>query len=174
MTILTVGSGFERKGLKFLMRSLKYLEAKDWRLIVVGKGNWFRYLGYAPRAFRNRIIYSPPVDDLNKYYSACDVFVLPSIYEPFGNVHLEALASGLPVVASKFSGAAELMTDKMNGIILKDPSDPKEIARHINHLRDPKARESMGRQGRRLAEKFSIEKNTEKMLRLYRNLLASV
>tara|TARA_B100000686_G_C16754378_1_gene954522 strand:- start:83 stop:1225 length:1143 start_codon:yes stop_codon:yes gene_type:complete len=171
MVILTVGSGFERKGLKFLLRSLNYIESEDWRLIVIGKGNWFRYSRYAPRKFRNRIIYIPPVENLNQYYSAADVFVLPSIYEPFGNVHLEALATGLPVIVSRYSGAAELITHKINGMILSDPGDPKEIAGYINHLRNPEMIESLSRQGRMLAEKFPVEKSTEKFLQLYEELL---
>ena len=173
LTILTVGSGFERKGLKFLLRSLKYLEVQNWRLIVIGKGNWMHYVKHAPPKFRERLIYLSPVDYLEKYYAASELFILPSIYEPFGNVHLEALASGLPVIASKYSGVAELISHKMNGMILEDPGNPKEIAKHINYLSEPKTRAVMGRQGRRLAEDFSIQKNTEKMLRLYKNLLDS-
>tara|TARA_B100000686_G_scaffold354818_1_gene467429 strand:- start:1158 stop:2288 length:1131 start_codon:yes stop_codon:yes gene_type:complete len=172
-TILTVGSGFERKGLKFLLRSFKYLEARNWRLIVIGKGNWPFYSRYAPRNFRNHLIYLPPVHNLEKFYAASDAFILPSIYEPFGNVHLEALASGLPVIVSRFSGAAELISHNINGMILENPADPKEIAKHLNYLKDPKTRESMGHHGRKLAEQFPIEKNTEKMLQLYKNILDS-
>ena len=137
LTILTIGSGFERKGLKFLMHSLKYFDAPEWRLIVIGKGNWKRYAGYSPRKFRDRLIHlSPPLENLEQFYAASDIFVLPSIYEPFGNVHLEALASGLPTIASRFSGVAELINHKHNGMILQDPSNPEEIASHINFLTD--------------------------------------
>lgn len=171
ISILTVGSGFERKGLKFLIKSLKYLEAKDWRLIVIGKGNWGKYRSYASWKNRNKLIHiPPPVEDIEQYYAAADIFALPSLYEPFGNANLEALASGLPVVTSKNSGAAELLTHKLNGMVVQNPGDRCEIAAHLNYLNDKSIRESMGRQARRLAEEYSQEKNIEKMVRLYKNL----
>ncbi len=171
ISILTVGSGFERKGLKFLIKSLKYLEAKDWRLIVIGRGNWKKYRRYASWKNRNKLIHiPPPVEEIEQYYAAADIFALPSLYEPFGNANLEALASGLPVVTSKNSGAAELITHKLNGMVVQNPGDRREIAAHLNYLNDKSIRDSMGRQARRLAEEYSQEKNIEKMVRLYKNL----
>jgi UDP-glucose:(heptosyl)LPS alpha-1,3-glucosyltransferase len=171
ISILTVGSGFERKGLKFLIKSLKYLEAKDWRLIVIGKGNWKKYRRYASWKNRSKLIHiAPPVEEIEQYYAAADIFALPSLYEPFGNANLEALASGLPVVTSKNSGAAELITHKLNGMVVQNPGDRREIAAHLNYLNDKSIRDSMGRQARRLAEEYSHEKNIEKMVRLYKNL----
>jgi UDP-glucose:(heptosyl)LPS alpha-1,3-glucosyltransferase len=171
LSILTVGSGFERKGLKFLIKSLKYLEAKDWRLVVIGRGNWSKYRRYVSWKNRNKLIYiPPPVESLEKYYAAADIFALPSLYEPFGNANLEALASGLPIVTSKTSGASELITHKLNGMVVQNPGDKLEIAAHINYLNDKSIRESMGRQARKVAEEYSQEKNIEKMVRLYKNL----
>jgi UDP-glucose:(heptosyl)LPS alpha-1,3-glucosyltransferase len=171
ISILTVGSGFERKGLEFLIKSLKYLDAKDWRLIVIGKGNWKKYRSYASWKNRKRLIHiPPPVEEIEQYYAAADIFILPSLYEPFGNANLEALASGLPVVTSKNSGAAELITHKLNGMVVQNPGDRREIAAHLNYLNDKSIRESMGRQARKLAEEYPQEKNIEKMVRLYKNL----
>ncbi|MFQ5672952.1 MAG: glycosyltransferase family 4 protein [Nitrospinales bacterium] len=169
--LLTVGSGFERKGLKFLIRALAHLRNDAWRLLVIGKGNWNRYRAFAPPAMRGKMIHLPQVGDIEKYYAAADTFVLPAIYEPFGNVHLEALATSLPVVAGKNSGAAELIAHKQNGMVLQRPGDPKEIADHINFLFDPGIRQEMGRRARQLAEKFPRENNTREMLALYDELL---
>ena len=113
-----------------------------------------------------------PVDDIEKYYAAADIFVLPSIYEPFGNANLEALASGLPVVTSAHSGAAEILEHEENGMVVKNPSDPKEIADNINHLFDPTARESMGRNARFLAEKFTQGRNLDEMIKVYQKVLS--
>ncbi len=173
---LCVGSGFERKGVRYLMEATQYLDKKtDWRILVMGKGNWTRYLKYAPEELRARLIYREPVKDLERYYSAADAFVLPSIYEPFGNVNLEALAAGLPVVTTRFCGAADIIEHGKNGLIVENPGDPEEIAANMNRLmvnKGNKEREEMGRLARILAEKFPPSRNTGAMLRLYEELSA--
>lgn len=169
--VLFVGSGFERKGLKFLIQSLKFLSSDDWRLLLIGKGNWDRYLSFASQEKREKINCLEPVNDLEKYYAAADIFVLPSIYEPFGNANIEALASGLPVVASGHSGAGEIIEAGKNGMVLKNPGDPKEIAEHINYLMDSSVRERMGEMARRLAEKFTQERNLNHMTKVYQEVI---
>jgi UDP-glucose:(heptosyl)LPS alpha-1,3-glucosyltransferase len=169
--ILFVGSGFERKGLKFLLESLEFLSSDNWHLLLMGKGNWSRYLQFASKENQKKIHCQEPVDDLEKYYATADIFVLPSIYEPFGNANLEALASGLPVVTSRNSGAAEILEHGENGRVIENPSDPKEIAENINALFDPAVRESMGQKARSLAEKFTLENNLQEMIKVYQNVL---
>jgi len=165
--ILFVGSGFERKGLKFLIQSLEFLSSDNWRLVLMGKGNWSRYLDFASQENQEKIHFRDPVDDVEKYYASADIFVLPSIYEPFGNANLEALATGLPILTSAHSGAAEILEHGKNGMVVENPPDPKEIAENINHLFDPAARENMGRNARLLAEKFTQEKNLHEMIKVY-------
>lgn len=172
--ILFVGSGFERKGLRYLMQSLKYLKSENWRLLLVGKGDWDRYLSFAPVTLRSRITCVDPVNTVEEYYAAADLFVLPSLYEPFGNVHLEAMASGLPVIASGRSGAAEIIGHGENGLVVRDPSDPKEIAENINLLFDSAVREAMGEKARVLAEKFTPERNAGEMLKIYRQMSQTI
>ncbi len=169
--ILFVGSGFERKGLQFLIQSLEFLSSDNWRLVLMGKGNWSRYLGFASLENQKKIHCLDPVDDVEKYYAAADIFVLPSIYEPFGNANLEALASGLPVVTSAHSGAAEILEHGENGMVVEKSSDPKEIAENINLLFNPAIRENMGRRARILAEKFTQERNLEGMMGVYQEIV---
>ncbi len=170
VVILFVGSGFERKGLKFLLQSLEFLKSDNWRLLLMGKGNWDRYLDFAPEGKRKKINTLEPKDDIEKYYAAADIFVLPSIYEPFGNANLEALATGLPIVASGHSGAAEILEPGENGLVVRNPADPKEIADKINTLFDPNLRESMGHKARLLAEQFTQEKNMGGMMQVYEEI----
>ena len=131
--ILFVGSGFERKGLEYLIKSIQYLKHKNWRLVLVGKGNWKKYLKLASKKNQEKIMYLEPTDEIEKLYAAADFFILPSIYEPFGNANLEALASGLPIITSQNSGASEIITPKKEGIIMEDPSDSKAIAAAIDN-----------------------------------------
>lgn len=170
LLLLCVGSGFERKGLKFLLQAIDYLKYDEWRLMVIGKGKWDRYRNFASKKSQEKIIYVEPVQDIEAYYGAADVFVLPSLYEPFGNANLEALATGLPVITSRHCGAANIIQHKHNGLIVENPGNPKEIATNINYLFDPVLRKEMGRQARILAEQFTLEKNTEAIIQLYREV----
>lgn len=167
MMMLYVGSGFERKGLEYVVSALDRLKSNEWRLMVIGKGDWARYRGFASPKAQEKMIYLEPVKNIEIYYAAADVFVLPSLYEPFGNANLEALATGLPVITSRFCGAANIIRHKHNGLIVENPGDPGEIAGQIDYLFDPGTREEMGRQARSLAEQFTLEKNTSAMIRVY-------
>ncbi|PIP71766.1 MAG: hypothetical protein COW89_10050, partial [Nitrospinae bacterium CG22_combo_CG10-13_8_21_14_all_47_10] len=167
-----VGSGFERKGLKPLLQATPYLRPEDWKLVIMGKGNWKKYIQFSPENLRSRIIYKEPVPDIEKYYSAADIFVLPSIYEPFGNANLEALASGLPVITTRHCGAADIIQHKKNGLIVENPESAQEIAENINTLFDQDLRQSMSQNARALAEQFSVERNTREMLKVYQEIIA--
>ena len=171
--IIFVGSGFERKGLKYLLQATKFLHSEDWRLLIMGKGKWHQYLQFAPENLRSRIIYKEPVPEIEKYYSAADIFVLPSIYEPFGNANLEALATGLPVITTRHCGAANIIRHKLNGLIVEKPESPKEIADNLNILFDPTLRQSMSQNARSLAEKFSLETNSREMLQTYQEIISA-
>jgi UDP-glucose:(heptosyl)LPS alpha-1,3-glucosyltransferase len=172
--ILFVGSGFERKGLKSLLQATQYFKSKDWRLVIMGKGKWKKYIHFAPENLRSQIIYKEPVPDIEKYYSAADIFALPSIYEPFGNANLEALASGLPVITTRHCGAADIIQHGQNGLVVETPESSDEVAENINILFDPTVRQSMGQNGRALAEQFSVDKNTHEMVKVYEEIIASI
>ena len=169
--ILFVGSGFERKGLEYLIKSIQYVKEKNWRLVLVGKGNWGKYLKFTTKKKQEKITCLEPIDEIEKLYAAADFFILPSIYEPFGNANLEALASGLPVITSQNTGASEIITPKKEGIILEDPSNSKSIAEAIDYLMDPKNREPMVSAARSLAEKFTQQRNASEMLKIYQEFI---
>ena len=139
----------------------------------MGKGKWSQYLKFAPENLRSRIIHKEPVPEIEKYYSAADIFVLPSIYEPFGNANLEALATGLPVITTRHCGAADIIQHKVNGLIVENPESAKEIADNINILFDPDLRRTMSQNARTLAENFSPEKNTSEMLKTYQEIIST-
>ena len=171
--ILFVGSGFERKGLEYLIKSAQYIKQKNWRLVLVGKGKWKRYLNFTSKENRVKITHLEPVDEIEKIYAAADFFVLPSIYEPFGNANLEALASGLPIITSRNCGVAEIVTPQKEGVILEEPSDSKAMAKAIDYLMGSKNREPMKKSARLLAEKFTQERNALEMVQVYKELIES-
>jgi UDP-glucose:(heptosyl)LPS alpha-1,3-glucosyltransferase len=170
--ILFVGSGFERKGLQFLLESTAYLKNEDWRLLLIGKGKFEKFMRYAPTNKHPQIIAKEPDPEIEKYYAAADIFILPSIYEPFGNANLEALATGLPVITTRYCGAADIIDNKQNGLVVEDPFNPEEIADKIRYLFTPSSRETMGENARELAEQFPLERNSREMLKIYECIIS--
>jgi UDP-glucose:(heptosyl)LPS alpha-1,3-glucosyltransferase len=166
--VLFVGSGFERKGVRFLLKAAE-LVASPLTVLIAGKGPERKYRHLVKR---QNVIFCGPQKEIHKYYSASDIFVFPAIYEPFGNVHLEALASGLPVITTSLSGAAEIIRDGVHGFVITLPEDCAAIAEKIRFLMDnPKKKETMGTNARKLAEEFSFERYTERILDLYETIV---
>lgn len=133
--MLFLGSGFERKGLRFAIEALCKMNDPKIKLIVVGRDN--------PRKFKKQVIRLGVIDKVIFYgsteeperlYAAADIFVLPTIYEPFSNACLEAMASGLPVVTSKINGVSELIEDGITGVCVEDPSDVEALKEAIQRL----------------------------------------
>ena len=110
-------------------------------------------------------------EDAASFLASGDAFLFPSRREGLGMAALEAMTVGLPVIAADNRGTREYMRQGVNGYIC-GWKDEKGFAVAINRLyRDPLLRETMGQAARRTAEKFSRERTTEIMARIYRNTL---
>jgi len=121
---------------------------------------------------RERIIFVPHSSNLWEYYAASDIFVFPTIYEPFGLVIVEAMASGLPVITSRVAGAAALIIDGVNGLLLRASSDVNGLAAKIELLlSNAELRKTMGERARETAEKFSWDQVAQKTLEVYNTVL---
>ncbi len=183
--VLFVGSGFERKGVRYLIEAVESMPVPV-TVMIVGKGKFNKISpnlslskgGILPLCkrgnkrdfqFKQNIIFCGPQKDIHRYYAASDIFAFPTIYEPFGNVHLEALASGLPVITTRHSGASEIIEDGREGFVIDEPEDIEGLAERIRLLMDSERRKRMGIEARRLAERFSIEANIRETMRLYQS-----
>ena len=126
-----------------------------------------------------------PRPDVVALLSAATVFVCPSVYEPFGIVNVEAMACGLPVVASQVGGIPEVVVDGETGVLVPytpdpkgDPEDPEGFARalaeRVNELaKDTDLAAKMGRAGRtRAIQRFSWKSIAKETLDLYQRLVA--
>ncbi len=173
--VLYLGSGFFRKGLRYLIEGFSLLAAagKSPLLLVAGRGNTGPYERLA-RALgvAERVRFCGSEIPASRLYHAADAFVFPTLYEPFGNVCLEALASGLPCVFSSKSGGAEIVEDGVSGLVLNEPTDADEIARLIRICMDEEKAASMARAARALALKFSVAANADHTERIYREVAA--
>lgn len=125
---LFVGSGFERKGLRFAMEALGRLP-REASLLVVGRDHRDgRYRDLAQRlGLEGRVIFLGVQRDVVPFYQVADAFVLPTIYDPFSNATLEALAMGLFCVTTKGNGCSEVMADYA-GVVIDDPRDTEALA----------------------------------------------
>ena len=173
LLLLFAGGDWERKGLRYVIEALSLLQRSDVRLLISGRGDERFYSQLAAsKEVSDRIAFVSSSADICQYYGASDVFVFPTLYEPFGLVILEAMASGLPVITSRVAGAAEFMNDGDDCLLLDDPADAGAIADKINLLlSDHELRNSMGRRARITAEKLSWEMVAEKTLQVYNSVL---
>jgi UDP-glucose:(heptosyl)LPS alpha-1,3-glucosyltransferase len=169
--ILFVGSGFERKGLAQLIDAFALMPQREARLLVVGKDASQAKLEARARSrgLAERVHWAGAQPDVRPWYGAADVFALPTLYDPFPNAMLEAMASGLAVITTQNCGAAELIQDGTNGYICREPSDPQELCRRLSDATAQSAR--LGGNARAAAEPFGITDTADALLRLYRLLL---
>ena len=153
--LLFVGSGFRRKGLGTLLEAFALLKEPHSRLVVAGKGETDRYRSRAEGlGISGKVTFLGPYKEIEGLYAAADLFVLPTLYDPFSNATLEAMASGLPVVTSRNTGAAEIISEGQEGYVPDTLSDAREWAGRIDRALDAGA--AMGERARKKAEEFSI------------------
>jgi UDP-glucose:(heptosyl)LPS alpha-1,3-glucosyltransferase len=159
-----VGSGFERKGLRFCVEALAKLPA-NVELHVIGKGSTRAYQKLAEElGVATRVVFRGPIQNVEKLFPEADVLVHPAIYEPFGNVVLEAMACGIPVVAARFVGASEIIVPGQNGAIVKDPGNFDELANAIRAWLDREMLAKAAISARKTAEAHSIARYVDDVL----------
>jgi UDP-glucose:(heptosyl)LPS alpha-1,3-glucosyltransferase len=118
---LFIGSGYLRKGLYQLLLGLSRLKVRDFHLSVIGKDN--KMAEYVAKAselgLSQHVSFFGSQSDIRPFYQFADVLVIPSFYDPFANVTVEALAMGLFVVSSNSNGGSEIISPQ-NGLIIED------------------------------------------------------
>jgi UDP-glucose:(heptosyl)LPS alpha-1,3-glucosyltransferase len=165
---LFAGSGFHRKGLDTALRALARSPA-DAELWVAGAdapAPWRRLAGSLGVAERVRFL--GPRADLEVVYAAADALLLPTRYDAFANVCLEAAASGRPVVTSGANGAAERLGEA--GLVVADPEDVAGFAHALAELADPALRRRRGEAARRVAEGLGWDRHVQALRDLYRRV----
>jgi UDP-glucose:(heptosyl)LPS alpha-1,3-glucosyltransferase len=167
--ILFVGSGFERKGLGALLQAFGHLRDSRVRLVVAGRGDVQAYRALAAKlGIGDRVTWTAPRRDVERLYAAADVVALPAIYEPFGNVHLEALASGVPVLTSAQAGGSEAIVSGRNGWVVGAPTGDS-IRAGLEALRDGNVAR-LATAARESAEPFTHAAQADAFETLYREL----
>ena len=147
--ILLVGAGAERKGHAIARQAVRALRGKHAKLVIIDE---------------------PPPVAMPHVYAAADVFLLPTLYDPFANVTLEALAAGLPVITSAQNGASEIIESETNGFILPRADDDKLLVHLLKHLAEPEHRAAFRKPAQALAQQFDLSRNINATLAVFDKL----
>ena len=155
--LLFCGSGFKRKGLQYAIRAVDRVPSA--KLAVAGEGR-------APR--HPRVCMLGRRTDVAHLYAAADAFILPTLYDPFPNAALEAMASGLPVIVSRVAGVSEIIDG--DSMVIEDPTNIGELTAAIRKLEDPAVRKPMGEAARRKSLLYPVERVVEDTLKVYESV----
>jgi UDP-glucose:(heptosyl)LPS alpha-1,3-glucosyltransferase len=162
--LLFVGTGWERKGLEFAIRALAALPGQV-QLRVYGKGNASRYRRLADRlGCAGRVEFRGIDTDMPRVYQGGHALVHPAIYEPFGNVCLEAMACGLPLITSRITGASEIILHRQNGWIVEEPANIPDWTAAMEYFCDPTRWAAASQSARLSAERLPFALNVESTL----------
>jgi UDP-glucose:(heptosyl)LPS alpha-1,3-glucosyltransferase len=165
---LFVGGDWERKGLSHAVDALAL--APEWQLAVAGAGDPEPLASRARAAgSESRLRFLGQVENTPHLYAAGDAFLLPTAYEAFPLVALEAAASGLPLLVTPVNGAEDLIEDGRNGWFIS--RDGQDIARRLNELRsEPELARAMAEGARAAATGFSWKRMADGYVSLYAEL----
>jgi UDP-glucose:(heptosyl)LPS alpha-1,3-glucosyltransferase len=146
---LFVANHFRLKGLCPLLRAAARLGRDAPTILVLGRDGKGPYERMAARlGLQGRVVFAGTSPEPEEFYGASDVFALPTFYDPCSLTALEAMASGLPVVTSRWNGASELIEHDRDGLVLEDPSRDDLLAEFLLGLRDPARRRALGGRAR--------------------------
>lgn len=172
--ILSVGRLCAQKGQIYLLKAMRLLvQDQDYKLLIIGRGGLGQYLKQKVEeyALSGKVIFLENRSDVPEIMRCCDIFLAPSLYEGFGIAVVEAMASGLTVVASGIDTFKEFIRDGENGI-LAEVKDAELFSGVISGLRkDKKQREFLGKNARRMAvELFNPDRYARKLENVYYSL----
>ena len=165
IALLFAGSGWERKGLLFAIQAMTLCKNRKMRLLVAGRGNERLYKTKRLRFWReDPVRFLGEVADIMRVYAAADIFILPTIYDPFSNACLEALACGLPVITTRSNGFSEIIEDSVHGSILDHAGDLIDLRDAIRFWSDPSRRAAARSANIERASQFDISRNVEQTI----------
>jgi len=165
---------FEGKGLRSILHALEQTRHRDARLLVVGTGPVRRFEAIARRlGVGHRVNFTGRRGDIQRIYGAADLFLLPTAYEPFPNVNLEAMACGTPVMTTTTAGGADIVEPGSNGYLISGVHAVSEMIRCLDdHFSlSPAARTAMSEACAARARQMTVEENVRQTLEVFQEVL---
>ena len=166
VALLFAGSGWDRKGLKYAIQAVSRISDRNVRLLVAGTG---KKRGFAS----SKVRFLGPVADIQSLFLAADMFVLPTVYDPFSNACLEALSHGLPVITTATNGFSEIIVSGVHGEVIDRADDVEALQLAIERWIDPKRLESAREACVEIARRHTIQENVEQTLNVLKKLQSS-
>lgn len=180
-TILVVARASRWKRHDLILTAFEKIAETEQNAHLICVGNkdysdlsWWDELQDKTRAssFSSRIHWIGAVDDVRPWYRVASLLVLPSINEPFGRVVVEAMASGVPVIATRSGGIPEIITDMQNGLLVPENDAAALAAAVLKILHDPSLQGRLVEAGRERAKRFSIDAHIHEMVNLFTDIVA--
>jgi UDP-glucose:(heptosyl)LPS alpha-1,3-glucosyltransferase len=169
---LFVGNNYRLKGLDPLLCALRELPSRACKLLVCGSRKSSRYERRADRlGVGDRVHFVGYAADIRSYFFAADFLVHPTFYDPCSLVVLEALACGLPVITSRYNGAAELLHPPRDGYVVDDPHDVPRLAHFLNLLCDPGRRAACAQAARQTAAAWTFDDHYRRLLEAFQEVM---
>ncbi len=160
---------FEGKGLRTILQSMAACRGIEPHLLVLGTGPIAKFSTLARNlGVERQVVFAGRQSHIAACYGAGDVFILPTEYEPFPNVNLEAMACGLPVITTATSGGADILQDSKNGFLISHRNALEEmtdvITRYFSITQSQQ--ETMSRNAVGTAQKFPISATIHKTIEM--------
>ena len=180
--ILFVGLLHESKGIGVLADAIRILEQRKVfaDFVIIGSESHggcnesSTEKNFKDRGYRSNVVFTGllPAHEVVRYYQTSTILVMPSLYEPFGLVAIEAMASGCVVIASRTGGLAEIIEHGVNGLLV-ETGNPTAWADAIERLwKHPELRDVLGSAGpQRVLENFQANQMAQKSLAVYAEVL---
>lgn len=184
LMLLCVAHNFKLKGVDKLIEAVARVESmgggvggrigqRRLRTIVVGRDNPRAAAKLAQRlGVSDRITFAGSTQRIQAFFHAADVLVHPTYYDPCSRVVLEALASGLPIITTRYNGAAERVTNGQEGYVIDSPKDTTAMANCIMRLADDEHRKACASAAPRAVADVTMRAHAERVYDLYKELVA--
>ena len=176
VVVLFVGMNFEIKRLDLVVKGVADLVVRgnrnsNLKLLVVGKGRKERYLTLArDLTIAGRVSFVGVTQEVEKYYLASDIFVMPSRFDTFGLAVLEAMMAGLPVIITRRVGARDLIDSGVQGFVLPEEPSTLDLSEKLEFLVEEENRIKMGKSARDVAMRHTWDKTVDHVADLYQQL----
>ncbi len=172
--LLFASMDFEGKGLATILEAMFRTDDPSLHLLVLGKGPVAKFARQADElGIAGSVTFAGRRSGIERYYGAADLFVLPTEYEPFPNVNLEAMACGVPVITTRTNGSADVMEDGTNGYLIPTRDSVDELTAALSrHVSLPESDErKMRAQCRLTAERFPMSLNLSQTIEMFHDVV---
>lgn len=157
------GTGWKRKGLRFALAAIDAAQIPGAKLVVAGRGR-------KPPGYWCNAHFLGPVRDVRPLLCAADVFILPTVYDPFSNACLEALGLGRPVITTSANGCSEVLREGVNGSIVQRADDIASLAAALRYWSADGRAAAAADECRTAAEGCSLADNVRRTLEILENV----